>query len=129
SSDLCYQALAAGKACPLPSLKIQYGDFASWQRKRVQGKVLDDLLAFWKKQVAGAVTLELPTDRPRGREQSFEGAERSSLIAKPVVDGLKRLAQQSSATLFMALLAAIDILLFRYTGQADITVGSPIAGR
>jgi amino acid adenylation domain-containing protein len=126
---LLYPAFTGGEPSPLLPLKIQYGDFAAWQRKRLNGEELEKLLAFWRKQAGGAATLELPTDRLRGREQTFEGAERSTLISKPVVDGLKRLAQQSSATLFMVLLAAVDTLLFRYTGQEDITVGSPIAGR
>ena len=124
-----YQAFTTGRPSPLPPLKIQYRDFAAWQRKHMQGEKWQNLLSFWKKQVGGAATLELPTDRPRPREQTFEGSERSSLIPKPLVDGLRRLARQSSATLFMVLLAAMDTLLYRYTGQEDITVGTALANR
>lgn len=126
---LYYQAAVAGVSSPMPQLRIQYGDFATWQRESLQGTRLQELLSFWKQQVVGAATLELPTDRPRPRAQTFRGSERFILVPKPDVDRMKRLAKESSATLFMFVVAAANVLLSRYTGQEDIIVGTPIAGR
>jgi len=125
---LCYGAALNGAAAPLADLPIQYADYAVWQRERLQGEVLADQLDYWREQLAGVPELlELPTDRPRPPVQSFRGA-RADLLLPPLV-GLKALRQQEGVTTFMVLLAAFQILLARYTGQTDIVVGTPVAGR
>ncbi|MCL1464883.1 non-ribosomal peptide synthetase [Argonema galeatum] len=125
-----YDAFSTGKPSPLPELAIQYGDFAQWQRERLQGEVLDRQLAYWKKQLSGNLpVLELPTDRSRSAVRTFGGAKWSLLLPKNLSESLKTLSQQEGVTLFMTLLAAFQILLYRYTGQDDIIVGTPIAGR
>ena len=125
-----YQAFVENKPSPLPDLPIQYGDFASWQREWMQGERLENLLGYWRKQLANApASLELPTDRARPPIQVFRGTRRSMFIPRPLVDALKELSQKEGATLFMTLLAAFNVLLSRYSGQEDILIGSPIAAR
>jgi amino acid adenylation domain-containing protein len=124
-----YEAFAAGKPSPLPELGIQYADFAVWQRQWLQGEVLDRQLAYWKQQLTGLPVLQLPTDRPRPPVQTFRGARHPVLFSPTLLQGLKGLSQRHGATLFMTLLAAFQALLYRYTGQADIPVGSFIANR
>ena len=124
-----YEAFATGKPSPLPELSIQYADFAHWQRQWLQGEVLEAQLAYWKQQLAGLSTLQLPTDRPRPAVQTFRGARHPVVFSPPLMQALKALSQQHGVTLFMTLLAAFQILLHRYTGQDDIVVGSPIANR
>src|SRR5438132_7385244 len=111
-------------------LMVQYADFALWQRQWLQGEVLESELAYWQRQLAGApALLELPTDRPRPAVQTFRGATHSFELSKPLSQALKKLSQREGVTLFMTLLAAFQTLLWRYTGQADLVVGSPIANR
>src|SRR3989440_9084203 len=125
-----YAAYAAGQPSPLTELPLQYADFALWQRQWVQGEVLEGQLAYWQQHLAGApAVLELPTDRPRPAVQTFRGALHSFELPKPLSQGLKKLSQGEGVTLFMTLLAAFQTLLLRYTGQADLVVGSPIANR
>jgi len=125
-----YRTIAQGRAASLPDLPIQYADYSVWQRNFLQGPVLDQQLAYWKTQLADAAALlELPMVRPRPAIQSFRGATYSFGLDDQVSDGLRQLSRQQGATLFMTLLAAFQVLLQRYTGQADIVVGSPIAGR
>ena len=125
-----YEAEIIGRPSSLPELPIQYVDFAEWQREWLQGKVLDDQLDYWKRQLAGAPTrLDLPTDRPRPAVQTFRGASRQMELSPQLTQGLKALSLQERASLFMTLLAAFQVLLFRYTGQDDVVLGSPIAGR
>ncbi|HBL12848.1 MAG TPA: non-ribosomal peptide synthetase, partial [Cyanobacteria bacterium UBA11162] len=125
-----YQAFSQGQASPLPELPIQYADFAVWQRQYLQGEVLDKELSYWKQQLDGAPTLlQLPTDRPRSPVQTFRGATQLFILPNTITEALKALSQQTHSTLFMTLLAAFNTLLYRYTGQADILVGSPIANR
>ncbi len=125
-----YKAFCAGRPSPLPELPIQYADFAVWQRQWLQGEVLEKQLSYWKQQLDGApVVVELPTDRPRPARQTYRGARQSIMLSKQVSEALKVLSQQEGVTLFMVLLAAFGTLLYRYTGQEDILVGSPIAGR
>ncbi|MBA2679919.1 MAG: amino acid adenylation domain-containing protein [Ktedonobacteraceae bacterium] len=127
---LLYQAFAAGKASPLPDLTIQYFDYAIWQRQWLHDEVLARQLHYWKKQLAGAPDLlALPTDRPRGAVQSFNGASYVIEITPEIATGLKNLGQQAGATLFMTLFSAFQILLYRYTGQDDLVIGTPIANR
>ncbi len=125
-----YEAYAHGKPSPLPELAIQYADYAHWQREWLQGEVLDKQLGYWKQQLAGApAVLELPTDYPRPAMQSFRGAHQSLTLARELTAELKALTQREGVTLFMALLAAFQTLLSRYSGQDEIVVGTPIAGR
>jgi amino acid adenylation domain-containing protein len=125
-----YAASSTGKLATLPELPIQYADFAAWQREWLQGEVLKEQLSYWKKQLAGSpARLELPTDRARPAVQSFHGARQAMALPQALTNGLKALSRQEGVTLFMTLLAAFQTLLHRHTGQEDIIVGSPIAGR
>ena len=125
-----YKAYSEGKSSPLPDLPLQYTDFAAWQRKYLSGEVLDRQLSYWKQQLAGAPShLDLPTDRPRPAEQTFHGSHVSMAVSKTLADQLNELSRKSGVTLFMTLLGAFNILLSRYSGQDQIVVGSPIAGR
>jgi len=125
-----YQAFCTGKPSPLPELSVQYADFASWQRQWLQGEVLETQLAYWKKQLGGNLpVLNLPTDRPRSAVQTFRGAVHKFTIPKAIAEEIAQLSQREKATLFMTLLAAFKTLLYRYSGQEDILVGSPIANR
>ncbi|MDF5719764.1 MAG: amino acid adenylation domain-containing protein [Rhizonema sp. PD37] len=125
-----YQAFCAGKPSPLPELPIQYADFAVWQHQWLQGEVLKKHLSYWKQQLAGAPPiLELPTDRPRPPVQSFRGATITFKLSPELTSRLKSLSQKQGVTLFITLLAAFQTLLYRYSGQEDICVGSPIANR
>ena len=125
-----YSAFRLGEPSPLPELPIQYADYALWQQKWLRGEVLQAQLDYWKKQLAGIpALLELPMDRPRGAAASFRGASISAVLPPGLLPRLNALARREGATLFMTLLAAFQALLSRYTGQEDIPVGSPIAGR
>ena len=128
-----YEALAAGHPSPLPELRIQYPDYAVWHRQWFQGKVYDSQLAYWKNQFKTLPPpLELPTDHPRPMLQAhkaFRGSKRRLVLTKELTKKLKELCQKEEATLFMVLLSAYQVLLHRYTGEEDIVVGSPIAGR
>ena len=125
-----YKALSAGEQPTLPELPIQFADFARWQRRRMQGGVLDAQLAHWKTKLSGQLPLlELSTDRARPPAQTFRGARQHLSLPANVSASLKSLSQREGATLFMTLLAAFQALLHRYTGGEDIIVGVPIAGR
>ncbi|MDF5731830.1 MAG: amino acid adenylation domain-containing protein, partial [Rhizonema sp. PD38] len=125
-----YQRFTNGLPNPLPELPIQYGDYAVWQRQLFSSQRLEDQLNYWKQQLKGAnPVLELPTDRPRLLVQSYRGARYDSLIPQSLSQALSALSRQEGVTLFMTLLAAFEILLYRYSGQEDILIGSPIAGR
>jgi amino acid adenylation domain-containing protein len=124
-----YGALATGRPSPLPPLPVQYGDFAVWQRRRLQGPTLEAHLAYWKKQLAGAPALELPTDHPRPAIPSFRGGAHARVYSPELLAALRALANEEGATLFMMLLAGFDLLLSRYSGQNDIVVGVPVANR
>jgi amino acid adenylation domain-containing protein len=125
-----YKALSTGKSPVLPRLSIQYADFAYWQRQWLQGEVLETLLAYWKQRLAGAPTvLELLTDRPRSPVQTFRSGQQSLVLSQALSVSLKALSRKEGVTLFMMLLTAFTVLLHRYTGEDDILVGSPIAGR
>ncbi|WP_419183617.1 non-ribosomal peptide synthase/polyketide synthase [Scytonema hofmannii] len=125
-----YNAYCEGKPSPLLPLPIQYADFAIWQRQWLQGDVLQSQLNYWLQQLTDAPTfLPLPTDRPRGAVQTFNGAYLEFALSVELTQKLTLLSQEQGCTLFMTLLAAFNTLLYRYTGQADILVGSPIANR
>jgi amino acid adenylation domain-containing protein len=125
-----YGAFVAGKEPTLPTLPIQYADFAVWQRQWLQGKVLAAQLEYWKQQLADAPPLlELPTDRPRPAIQTFQGKTERFQLDRQLTQQLKTLSQTSGCTLFMTLLAAFAVVLSRYSGQTDIVIGSAIANR
>jgi amino acid adenylation domain-containing protein/thioester reductase-like protein len=125
-----YENFSRGKYSPLPELPIQYADFAHWQRQWLQGEVLEQQLTYWKQKLAGAPpVLELPTDRPRPTVQTFRGSTQFFELSASLTQKLKQFSQQQGVTLFMTLLAAFQTLLYRYTNQADICIGSPIANR
>ena len=125
-----YGAFVAGKEATLPTLPIQYADFAVWQRQWLQGKVLGTQLEYWKRQLADAPPLlELPTDRLRPAIQTFQGKTERFELDNKLTQELKALSQQSGCTLFMTLLAAFGVVLSRYSGQTDIVIGSAIANR
>ncbi|HZN06341.1 MAG TPA: amino acid adenylation domain-containing protein [Pyrinomonadaceae bacterium] len=125
-----YEAFANGRPSPLPPLAIQYADYANWQRQWLQGEVLETQLAYWKQQLADSnPLLELPTDHPRPAIQTFRGARHSLSFSRSLTDGVKVLCRREQVTLFMALLAAFKTLLYRYSHQEDICIGSPIANR
>ena len=117
-----------GEAGP-PELPIQYSDFAEWQRNWLQGDALKEQVAYWTAQLAGAAKLNLPTDHARPKLRTHRGRHLSFTLPADLSDKLKSLSNSEGATLFMTLLAAFNVLLFRYTGERDIVVGSPIAGR
>ncbi|HEX5717657.1 MAG TPA: amino acid adenylation domain-containing protein, partial [Thermoanaerobaculia bacterium] len=125
-----YAAFTAGLPSPLPELPTQYADFAQWQRQWLQGEVLAGQMAYWRTQLGeGAPASELPADLPRPAVQSFRGAARRFALSAETTAGLHALARREGVSLFMALLAAVDTVLHRYTGRDDIVVGSPIANR
>ncbi|RYZ33397.1 MAG: non-ribosomal peptide synthetase, partial [Myxococcaceae bacterium] len=125
-----YEAFSSGRPSPLSELLVQYADYAVWQRAWLQGPVLETQILWWKQHLEGApATLELPTDKPRPTTQSHRGASCPVHLPRDLSDALKALCQREGVTPFMALLAAWQLLLSRYSGQEDITVGSPIAGR
>jgi acyl carrier protein len=125
-----YTAFTKGEPSPLEELPIQYADFAAWQREWLQGEVLESELSYWRQALAGApAMLQLPTDRPRPSVQSSHGANQSIDFSEEQTSGLKQLCRAEGVTIFMALLTAFQTLLYRYTGQDDIVIGTPIAGR
>ncbi len=125
-----YDAYLHERSSPLAELTIQYADFAEWQQQWLTGEVLENQLAYWRKQLDGAPpVLNLPTDRPRPAIQSHRGATQAINLAPPVAQALKELSRQENATLFMTLLAGFKALLYRYTGQTDIVVGAGVIGR
>ena len=124
-----YEALHAGQPSPLPELAVQYADFAVWQRQH-QEAAIEEQLDYWKAQLAAAPeVLELPADRPRPLLPSHQGAQQHFSLPASLHQALKRLSRKQDATLFMTALAAFKTLLYRYTGQADILVGTPVANR
>jgi amino acid adenylation domain-containing protein len=125
-----YDAFRAGRPDPLPPLPLQYADVAVWQRDWMAGETLEAELAWWTGRLAGAPpALDLPADRPRPARQSHEGAVVSRALPPALVRALHEVARREGATLYMVLLAALDVLLARYTGAEDVVVGTPIANR
>ncbi|NER29712.1 MAG: amino acid adenylation domain-containing protein, partial [Symploca sp. SIO1C4] len=127
---LLYQAFSQSKPSPLPELSIQYADFAHWQQQLLQDTVLDSQLSYWKHQLRGNLPiLQLPTDKKRSPVYTYRGASQYLVFSSELSNALKKLTQQESVTLFMTLLTAFKVLLYRYSGEEDLIVGSPIAGR
>jgi len=124
-----YEAFAEGKTSPLRELPIQYADYAVWQRQWLQGETLEKQLSYWRRQLTELPILELPTDHPRPAVQTHRGARQSLELPHSLSEALNDLSRQEGVTLFMVLLGAFQVLLSRYSGQEDIVVGTPIAGR
>ena len=124
-----YEAYSNGKPSPLTDLPIQYADYAIWQRAYLEGERLQKQADYWKDKLEGVAILELPTDKPRPKEQTFNGNRLPIHLNKALTEKLQQLSRENDATLFMTLLSVFKILLQRYTGQSDICVGSPIANR
>lgn len=125
-----YDAFLNEREPVLPELKIQYADFAVWQRQWMEGETLQKQIDYWKEQLAGApALLEFPLDHPRPAMQSYRGAALSFSVERSLAQSLKEISRQEGATLFMTLLAAFQVLAMRCTGQEDIVIGSPIANR
>ncbi len=125
-----YKAFCQGGEYALPELPIQYADFAVWQRQWMQGQVFQTQLAYWKHQLTNAPpVLKLPTDQPRPLQATYLGKHQSLVLSKDLSEALKSLSQRQGVTLFMSLFAAFNTLLYCYTQQNDILVGSPIANR
>src|ERR1041384_2792292 len=122
---ILYQAYAEGMESPLPPLPIQYADFASWQRTWLKDEKFNSLLDYWVKQLKGAPpVLELPTDHVRQGARSNNGARQSVMLPESLTGDLKSLSREEGVTLFMVLAAAFKVLLYRYSGQMDIVIGT-----
>ncbi|MDJ0706013.1 MAG: condensation domain-containing protein [Leptolyngbyaceae cyanobacterium MO_188.B28] len=125
-----YATFSESRPSPLPKLPIQYADFAVWQRQWLQGEILESQLNYWKQHLGAPLpVLDLPTDRRRPAVQTYHGRQQWLAISEDLTEALQSLSQQQGGTLFITLLAAFQTLLYRYCGQDDIIVGSPIAGR
>nr|WP_281410931.1 amino acid adenylation domain-containing protein [Rhizobium leguminosarum] len=124
-----YEALSTGREPDLPVLRVQYADFAQWQRNRLSGATLDELLAYWRAKLAGARDLPLISDRPRPAVSNFRGNLLKVAIDRRTTDAMRKLARSHSCTLFQAMLAAFKAVLARFAGTVDVLVGAPIANR
>ncbi|MFJ4919555.1 amino acid adenylation domain-containing protein [Streptomyces sp. NPDC088725] len=125
----CYAARLAGERPVLPPLPVQYGDFAVWQRDRAESGALEEQIRYWEAALAGVPVLELPADRPRPAARSGRGGAIEVPFAPELAAGIDELARRHGATRFMVLLAVAQLVLARWTGQDDVPVGSPVAGR
>jgi len=125
-----YASFGRGAPPALEPLPIVFSDFAAWERDAGHTPTLAASLAYWRTQLSDvAASLDLPVDRPRAAAPRFEGAGRVAILPRELLEGIKRLGREHDATLYMTLLAAFATLLGRYSGQDDVVVGSPIAGR
>ena len=124
-----YDAFASGRRSPLPDLGVQYLDFAAWERRWLTGDVLARELAYWRTRLEALPTVALPSDRPRPRIQTFEGASMQRVLPADLGERLNRLAREEGATLFPVLLAAFAALVGAMTGATDVPIGSPVANR
>ncbi len=124
-----YPACEQGRRSPLPELPVQYVDFAVWQRDWLSGQVLAEQLGYWTRQLASVPALDLPADRPQAESQVFRAGTHPVVLPAALVLRLAALGRSASASPFMVLLAAFQVLLHRHSGQDDIAVGAPIAGR
>ncbi|HEY5960768.1 MAG TPA: condensation domain-containing protein, partial [Polyangiaceae bacterium] len=128
--SVLYEAFTKGCPSPLPPLPLQYAEFAQWQREKLQDDVLEHEITYWVKQLSGSSgVLALPYDRPRPLKRTTLGARESVLLPLLLREQLKALAQQEECTLFMVLLAGLQVLLYRYTGQANANICTMIADR
>ncbi|NEO73602.1 condensation domain-containing protein, partial [Moorena sp. SIO3H5] len=125
-----YEAYSQGNPSPLPELPIQYADYAHWQRQKLTAEVLEKHLSYWREKLAGVSPVSpLQTDRPRPEQQSFQGGAEKFKLNQNLTQKLTQLSQESGTTLFMTLLSGFFVLLYRYSGESDLVVGSAIANR
>ena len=127
--SVLYEAFHEGRPARLPELPVQYADYAVWQREWLQGDALAEQLSYWKQALADLPVLDLPTDRPPPAVASYRGGRLAFELGEDLTRGLKELNRREGTTLFMTLLAAFQVLLYRYSGQEDVAVGVPVAGR
>jgi hypothetical protein len=125
-----YRAACNARAADLAPLPIAYRDVAAWQQRWLQGPAAEQQTAWWVEQLQGApALLELPTDRPRPAQQSYRGAGLNQPLTRALGEQVQTLARRQGATVFMTLLAALQVVLHRYSGQDDLCVGTPVANR
>ncbi|WP_406737676.1 amino acid adenylation domain-containing protein [Streptomyces sp. NBC_00853] len=125
-----YQARVEDRPSPLPPLAVQYADYAAWERETLtERRSYQDALVHWRERLTGAAPLELPTDRPRPARRDWSGEMRPFRVDAELAGKLREIGRVQDATLYAVLLAAFNVLLYRYTGERDISVGSPVAGR
>ncbi|HTD76171.1 MAG TPA: condensation domain-containing protein, partial [Chloroflexota bacterium] len=125
-----YEAYRGGKPNPLPPLRVQYADYAQWQRQWLQGPVLEGQLGYWRKQLSGVPAVHgLPLDRPRPAVPGVAGGRHVQRLSKELREGIEALCRQHGVTLFMLLETAFAVLLSRWSEESDIAMGTPIAGR
>lgn len=125
-----YEAAVQKKSADLPILPVQYGDYAVWERDRLLNEGLENQLAYWKEKLKGELpVLQLPVDRPRPKVQTYRGDSDSVMLPADMTAALKKISDREDVTLYMTLMAAFKIALFRYTHQEDIVIGTTIANR
>ena len=125
-----YKSLSEGEPSSLPDLPLQYSDFIDWQRQKLQGKVLERLISFWRKTLEGSSPrLALPADHTPGPIRNYRGSRLPLVLGEGLTESLRAFGSRGESTLFATLLSALAALLYRYTGQEDISIGTPIAGR
>lgn len=124
-----YHAFLTQRPPELPPLPIQYADFALWERERLQGEMLASRLGYWRQALDGIVALDLPLDRPRPPVPGFQSAGETFELSESLSEALRTFCRREGVTLYMTLLAAYNVLLYTYTGQEDISVGSSVANR
>ena len=125
-----YEAYITGKPSPLPELSIQYVDYALWQQRWLDDRRRQEQINYWKTKLDGAASLlALPTDRPRSAVQANRGASYAFELSPELTAAIKDLSRKAGATYFVTLLAIFDVLLYRYSGQDDISIGTPVANR
>src|SRR5262249_45081966 len=125
-----YLSLGGDRRAALPELPLQYADYAVWQKAWLSGSVLEQQLAYWRVALGDApAALDLPTDRLRPPRPSYAGARVRVHIGRELVTRMEDLGRRCGATLFMVALAALDVVLARWSGQSDIVVGTPVANR
>ena len=125
-----YAAFSELRPSPLPELPVQYADFAAWQRSWLQGEELERQLVYWRQRLHGApALLELPLDRPRPARQGGAAGMAARTLPRELTDAVESFGRQRGVTPFMVLLGGLQVLLGRYAGQLDVTIGTPVAGR
>src|SRR5262249_36554859 len=128
--SVLYNAFSLNQPSPLSEPPFQYADFTIWQRQWLQGEIYEAELNYWKQTLGNDLpTLELPTDYPRGAIQTYRWASQTEILPTELYRNLKMLVRREGATLYMVLLAAFDALLYRYSDQHDIVVGTSVANR
>ncbi len=125
-----YQEEVSGQSVSLPALPIQYADFAIWQKQWLEGERTKSAIEYWKKQLAGIPDcLRLPIDNPHPDQKKYKGRKHAFILDKEITDPIRSLSKEKGVTLFMILLSAWSVLLYRYSGQPDLVIGTPIANR